>query len=120
MTENTPKKREAFLSCLENGDSVQNAANVAGVARGTVYRWRKEDEEFAAAWDMALDSGIDRLEDEAYKRALSGSDTLLIFLLKSKRPSIYSEKQRLEHTSPDGSVGPTRIEIVAGESNSED
>ena len=102
MTEKTSKKRQTFLKCLENGDSVQNAANVAGVARGTVYRWKQESEDFATAWDEALDSGVDRLEDEAYRRAMDGSDTLLIFLLKSKRPKVYSEKQRLEHSGPDG------------------
>ena len=110
MTNATPKKRKAFLKCLANGDSVQNSANVAGVARGTVYRWRQEDESFAADWDMALDSGVDRLEDEAYKRALDGSDTLLIFLLKSKRPGVYSEKLRQEISGPNG--GPVQVQKI--------
>lgn len=102
MTNETSKKREIFLKCLANGDSIQNAANVAKVARGTTYRWRKEDADFAEAWSQSLDSGIDRLEDAAFERALNGSDTLLIFLLKSKRPKVYAEKQRLEHSGPNG------------------
>ena len=113
MTQKTDKKRQVFLRCLENGDSVQNAANVAGVARGTVYRWKQESKDFASAWDEALDSGVDRLEDEAYRRAMDGSDTLLIFLLKSKRPKVYSEKQRLEHSGPDGGA----IQISISESD---
>jgi len=107
MTDRTDKKRAAFLKCLANGDSVQNAANVIGVSRGTVYRWKDEDKAFAAAWEEALDAGIERLEDAAYKRALDGSDTLMIFLLKAKRPTVYADRQRLEHTGAGG--GPVQV-----------
>ena len=115
MADNTPKKKAAFLKCLENGDSIQNAANVAGIARNTAYVWRKKDEEFAALWDEALDAGIDRLEDAAFERAMNGSDTLIIFLLKSKRPKVYSDKQRLEHTGAEGAPLGLTVNFVSPE-----
>ncbi len=104
MTQATRKKR--FLTALAAGHSVMTAAEAAGVARQTVYRWRQEDETFARAWDEAIEAGTDRLEDEALRRAFAGSDTLLIFLLKARRPTKYRDTHHVQH---DGAV---RIEVV--------
>ncbi len=105
MTRATRKKR--FLAALAAGHSVKTAADAAGIARQTVYRWRQEDEDFARAWDDAVEDGTDLLEDEALRRALEGSDTMLIFLLKARRPEKYRDTHRVQH---DGAV---RIEVVA-------
>jgi hypothetical protein len=45
----------------------------------------------------ALDTGTDLLEDEVLRRALEYSDTLLIFLLKARRPAKYRERTIAEH-----------------------
>lgn len=37
----------------------------------------------------AAEAGIDLLEDEARRRAMGGSDLLLIFLLRNRRPAVY-------------------------------
>lgn len=39
--------------------------------------------------------------------------TAAIFWLKNRQPALWRDKQELAHTSPDGSMSPTRIEIVA-------
>lgn len=104
------KQKEVFLKCLANGDSVRSASEQCKVTRQTVYNWKEKDEEFKSAWEEALEAGIERLEDAAYNRALKGSDTLMIFLLKAKRPKVYSDKQRLEHTGADG--GPINIKAI--------
>ena len=104
------KQKEVFLKCLANGDSIRSASEQVKVVRQTVYNWKENDEEFAAAWDEAMEAGIERLEDAAYNRAMEGSDTLMIFLLKAKRPKVYSDKQRLEHTGADG--GPLSIASI--------
>ena len=64
---------------------------VAGVGRQVVYRWREEDEPFAEAWREAKAEAIEVLEQEAHHRAMSSSDTLLIFLLKAAKPDVYRE-----------------------------
>ena len=56
---------ERFLIGLGEGLSVAGAAKLAGVGRQTVYDWRKRDAAFAAAWDDAIETGTDNLEDEA-------------------------------------------------------
>jgi len=46
---------------------------------------------FATAWDLAVAQGTDRLEDAAFERATNGSDTLLMFLLRGRRPERFRE-----------------------------
>jgi hypothetical protein len=92
VTKATPKKKAAFLAALAAGDSVTSAAVAAGVVRQHVYKWRESDEAFAADWDAAIEAGTDRLEDAARDRALKASDTLLIFLLKGRRPEKFKDK----------------------------
>src|SRR5207253_2000949 len=43
------------------------------------------------------------LEAVAIKRAHDGSDVLLIFLLKARRPDVYRDNHRVEHTERRGS-----------------
>lgn len=123
----TPKKQAAFLDALRAGLSVSHAARLSGFARRTWYDHRAADPAFAAAWDDASEEGADRLEDEAVRRAVEGvrtektvtsqgralrdeagalvkdvtidySDTLLIFLLKGRRPQKYAERHKVDHT----------------------
>jgi hypothetical protein len=103
-----PTYQRRILEALAHGMSPARAANAAGVGRSTAYLWRQEDPEFAAKWDEAVAEGIDRLEDEVYRRAVEGvkrpvyrggvlvgeitkySDKLLMFLLQRRRPEVYA------------------------------
>jgi hypothetical protein len=85
-------KKAKFLHLLADLGNITLAALGAGLGRRTVYGWRKKDPDFAAAWDDALEIGADALEDEARRRAMAGSDLLLIFLLKGAKPHIYRER----------------------------
>jgi len=103
----TTKKAAAFLDHLAETGNVTSAALAANVPRRTIYFRRRIDPAFAAAWEEALEIGLDALEDEAVRRAREGywepvfgggfecgrkrvySDLLLIFLLKSGRPHRY-------------------------------
>lgn len=100
--------QERFLTALGEGLSVAGAAKLAGVGRQTVYDWRKRDAAFAAAWDDAIETGTDNLEDEARRRAMSTSDTLMIFMLKARRPGKYKDRRASELSGPGG--GPIQTE----------
>ena len=89
-----------FLDGLREHANVAEACRLAEISQSLVYHDRQEDEEFATAWQDALDIGISKLEIEARRRALYGvrndeeikySDTLTIFLLKAHRPDVYRE-----------------------------
>jgi hypothetical protein len=104
------EKRAKFLAKLAEGASIHAAAAAATIGRSTAYEWRDADPKFAKAWDDAVEAGTDALEDEAVRRAYSGtdelvfyqgqqcgvirrySDTLLIFMLKARRPEKFKER----------------------------
>jgi Bacteriophage Sf6, terminase small subunit-like len=92
----TPKNREKFLEGLSEGLSVGAAARSAGFARRTAFEWKAEDPDFAAAWEEAYESGTDAIEEVAIARAKEKSDSLLMFLLKSRRPDKYRERSAHE------------------------
>lgn len=112
-TKVTDKKKEKFLlQLVETGGNVTTACEMVCLARKTMYEHRAKNKKFAEDWDKAVDKGIDRLEDEAKRRACSGilepvfykgvcvdfvrkySDTLLIFLLKGHRDK-YKERHEV-------------------------
>ena len=94
------RQRKA-LAAMASGQSVTAAADTAAINRWTIYRWRKEDEDFAEAMARAQEEGIDRLEDHARQRAMDAerpSDALTMFLLKAHRPVKYRERVDLAHS----------------------
>jgi hypothetical protein len=95
-TVRTPKKRCAFLTALAAGHSVTTACQLSRLGRTAAYAWRSDDPAFAAEWQDAADAGIDLLEDEARRRAMAGSDLLLIFLLRNRRPAVYRPPKTLQ------------------------
>ena len=103
----TKMRQGRFLQALANTGSV----TAVNTSRTRVYELRKVDPAFAAAWEEAEEIAIDRLEDEARRRAVEGvpeplvsagklvrdddgqpiavrrySDNLLLALLKAHRP----------------------------------
>jgi hypothetical protein len=91
----TPEKKESFLAALRLKGSVYHAAQTVKVGRGTVYAWRDADEEFAQAWDQALEDAYDALEESLYERGLKADTTAAIFILKGRRRKVFGDKQEL-------------------------
>lgn len=109
-----------FVAALAKSPNVSGACQRAKVSRSWAYAQRDDDPEFAAAWDEALETGVDEAEGELHRRAVKGvlepvfykgeevghirrhSDTLLMFLLKAHRPEKYKETVRSELTGANG------------------
>lgn len=103
------RKKRAFLKALAETGNVSEAARTARLDRSQAYQIRRQETDFAAAWDAALDTAVDLLESEARSRAVEGveqprfhqgricgtvrkySDSLLMFLLRAHRPETFRE-----------------------------
>jgi hypothetical protein len=70
--------KPAFLAALRELPVIAHACKAVGIERSTAYRARETDEDFANAWDDAMEEGIDRAEQEAFRRAVVGFEEPVI------------------------------------------
>lgn len=139
-TRRTPKKARAkpkekpdwaprFFEVLRAERMVTAACKAAEVGRSTVYDRRRNDEAFRETWDAIEQEITDALEREAFRRSTLGverviyhkgeevgrerefSDTLLIFLLKARKPEVYRENVKVVHSGPSGGPIQTKSEV---------
>jgi hypothetical protein len=68
----TAAKREAFLRALVETANVVGAARSVGVPENSPYHLRRKDDDFARAWDRALDEAYSKLEMMLLRRATYG------------------------------------------------
>lgn len=116
----------AFLAAFRETALVTEACKVAHVARTTVYEERQRNEEFAVAWSEIELETTEAMEREAYRRGVEGvtkpvfqgkehvgdvqefSDTLLIFMLKARKPETYRDNVHVQHS---GTVRSETVEV---------
>ncbi len=110
------KLQAAFLTAFRESCTVTQAAKQAGIARRTHYNWLKADPSYQAQFEDLEEEVTETHEREAMRRASEGtlkpvfyqgktcgeirefSDTLLIFLLKARRPETYRERSDVNST----------------------
>jgi|TARA_R100001530_G_scaffold52675_1_gene38866 hypothetical protein len=85
-----------FLAAFRDTGIVRAACQAADINRQNVYKYRDRHPEFAEQWAQADADAADALEAVALQRARKskmdgGSDALLIFLLKARRPEKFRE-----------------------------
>jgi hypothetical protein len=70
----TPDRQKAFIAALADTGSVKRAARAVNMSPEGAYWLRRQagSESFRRAWECALDFGVQRLQDEAFDRALNG------------------------------------------------
>lgn len=107
------KKRRVFLEVLAKTGRVAEASRAVGYTdTATLQAFRRNDEDFAEAWNHALEAAAHVLEEEIWRRAHDGvlepiyykgkvagyktnySDTLAMFILRGLKPGTYRENQR--------------------------
>jgi hypothetical protein len=112
-TKLTAKKRKEFLRLLRRTGNVSMCSKAIGISRSSMYKHRDTDEKLRAAWDEAIEESTDRMILEAQRRAVKGcrkpvyylgnivghirehSDSLLMFLIKGRRPEYATERREL-------------------------
>lgn len=121
--------KPAFLAALAEVPVIQHACNAVDINRSTAWRAREADADFAQAWDEAMEAGVDKAEQEAFRRATVGfdkgvwhqgalvgservySDALLALILKGRRKTVYAERK--EVTGADGAALPASQIVIA-------
>lgn len=84
-------KKRQFLQALITYGTRYAATSHVGIAYGTPDQWKHRDKLFAAEWAETEEYVTQRLESSTYQRALDKSDTLAMFLLRSRRPGVYGD-----------------------------
>ena len=76
----TPDRQRAFIAALAATGIVTQAARQIGASLEALYKLRHLPgaEGFSAAWELAIDRGIARLEDCALERAIEGEERVLL------------------------------------------
>ena len=67
-TSNFTRKKEKAIAALLTTDTVEQAANVAGIAESTLYRWLKDPtflEQYRKARKAAVDQAISTLQERS-------------------------------------------------------
>lgn len=65
------KDKLKFLDALSKNSIVSHACNVSGIAKATVYRWKKSDEKFASLFEEAQENGREIINDLAESQVIS-------------------------------------------------
>lgn len=91
-----------FLEAYAETGIITVACRRANIGRVTIYDYKRNCPEFAKLFDEAAKAALETLEDVAKQRAMTTSDTLLIFLLKCLAPDKYQDRKYLTH---EGRVG---------------
>jgi len=111
----TPQRQRDFIAALAETGCVEQAAREVSMTSRSCYRLRRAPgaENFAAAWDAAVEQAARKLVDLAFDRAIHGSeepvfdregcrvgrrmrqnDRLLMFLLRAYMPDRFRHAHR--------------------------
>jgi len=87
-----PEWCKPFLKIFTKCGVVSWAAEECGVARQTVYHYKKVHPDFAAEFEEAEAESIEWVEAAAVKGAvMAGNPQLIMFLLRSRKRHVYGE-----------------------------
>jgi hypothetical protein len=126
----TPQRQHAFIEALADTGSVAAACKAVDMSTVGAYHLRRQEgaESFRAAWQAALDCGVQRIEDVVMDRALNGveeplysygklvgsrtrhNDRLLMFILRNRAPERFSEGKRVSGMGGLNAVGQMEVE----------
>lgn len=131
----TPEKQRDFIEHLADTGCVKEAAGRVGMSETSAYRLRRRSDAaaFDAAWEAALEKGLQRLTAMAFERAVNGtvkriwyhgelvaeervySERLLLWLLSHGRAALGRSKERRKLAEDwDGAMEALAVERVAG------
>ena len=98
------KQIKIFLMGYVKYGVIGKAAQLAGVKRSKIDVWRRNIPKFDKIFGEMEEEYTDILEQEANRRALEKSDSLLQFMLRARRPEKFNPTQMIKADIGDGGV----------------
>ena len=96
------KYSKVFLEELRKIPIVQVACEKSGLSRQSVYRWKREDQEFAQAMEEAITDGIDFVNDMSETQLMNqikAGNLSAVRLWLTHNRERYSRKLKIEHST---------------------
>ena len=135
----TPERQRGFIEALADTGCVSRATAIVNMSLEGVYYLRRQKgaEEFRAAWNAALDFGVQKLKDIAFERAIEGemipvftqgklmgfrrkrNDRLLMFCLRHYGQDANGKRTTINYFSSRAQAGATNGEGSGGISAAE-
>jgi transposase-like protein len=117
------KKTLEVITLLKQAFSIgatdEEACKHAGICTATLYVWRNEDEKLAEEFDRLKNNPILKAKKTIVDNL--GDPQNARWYLERKCRNEFAQRVENDHTSTDGTMSPTRIEIVAPQNvNSKD
>lgn len=84
--------QQLYIIAYATRGTKKGACELAGVPFHVVNKWM-DNKEFSDALQNAVDIVRDSLEEELIRRAMNGSDRLLLEAVKASKPEKYNKKQ---------------------------
>lgn len=85
--------KRIFLDVLRSTGQVKQAAIQCKIPQSVAFQWRNDDPEFSFRWDSIVKGELlPHLEAEAFRRAMNGSDLLLMFMMKAYDRERFDDK----------------------------
>ncbi len=110
-----PKYSKQFLMELKKVPIVQVACEKVGVSRNSVYRWKREDKEFAKQFDEALADGVEFVNDMSESQLLQlikeKNFSAVRFWLNKRHPA-YKDKLEVTRTGDIEELSPEQEATV--------
>jgi hypothetical protein len=117
MSRNQLQDKKKLLHALSKSPIVEMACKQVNIPRSTYYRWRKGDEEFAEASDIAIEESAGLINDLAESQLISAikdqNMTAIIFWLKHHHRAYANRLEVDAHIKTDQqALTPEQAEVV--------
>jgi len=96
------KYSKVFLEELRKIPIVQVACEKSGLSRQSVYRWKKEDQEFAQAMEEAIADGtafVNDMSETQLMNQIKAGNLSAVRLWLTHNHERYSRKLKIEHSA---------------------
>jgi hypothetical protein len=108
--------KDRFITELEKIPLIAAACRTAGIGRATIYRWQKDDKEFAERVTAAIELGRGDVNDLAESKLIQaikrGDAWALRYWLEANNKRFYKPRKAIEAPRQNRQIQRIQFEVV--------